>query len=84
MLRDYSARIQVHLCSSPHFCVVSYQADSELTVGVPVPDRHSSWGDITSDTLATLSPYMTKHLQRFGDFLIDMETLPALLPFKLN
>jgi TnpA family transposase len=33
---------------------------------------------ITPDTLATLSPYVTKHLQRFGDFLIDMETLPAL------
>lgn len=37
---------------------------------------------ITPDTLATLSPYMTKHLQRFGDFLIDMETLPALPPLK--
>ena len=37
---------------------------------------------ITPDTLSTLSPYMTKHLQRFGDFLIDMETLPALPPLK--
>ncbi len=37
---------------------------------------------ITPDTLATLSPYMTKHLQRFGDFLIDMETLPALPSLK--
>lgn len=27
---------------------------------------------VTPDTLAILSPYVTKHLQRFGDFLIDM------------
>jgi hypothetical protein len=33
---------------------------------------------ITPETLATLSPYMTKHLQRFGDFVIDLKTLPDL------
>jgi len=33
---------------------------------------------ITPQTLATLSPYVTKHLQHFGDFLIDMDTLPYL------
>lgn len=42
----------------------------------------SSEYTITPDTLATLSPHMTKHLQCFGDFLIDMETLPALPPLK--
>lgn len=33
---------------------------------------------INRDTLATLSPYWTEHIRRFGDFVIDLETLPEL------
>lgn len=34
---------------------------------------------ITREDVAALSPYMTSHIKRFGDYLIDMETVPDLL-----
>lgn len=34
---------------------------------------------ITREDVAALSPYMTSHIKRFGDYLIDMETVPNLL-----
>ena len=34
---------------------------------------------ITREDVAALSPYMTCHIKRFGDYLIDMETVPNLL-----
>ena len=33
--------------------------------------------DIREDDLASLSPYMTEHIKRFGDFFIDMRCVPA-------
>jgi hypothetical protein len=27
--------------------------------------------------LATLSPYLTGHLKRYGDFVIDLQSIPA-------
>jgi hypothetical protein len=26
--------------------------------------------------LASLSPYLTRHLKRYGDFVIDLQTIP--------
>lgn len=34
---------------------------------------------ITREDVTALSPYMTSHIKRFGDYLIDMETVPNLL-----
>jgi len=33
---------------------------------------------ITPTTLATLSPYGTEHIQRFGEFILDLDTIPQL------
>jgi TnpA family transposase len=36
------------------------------------------------EDLASLSPYLTRHIKRFGDYLIDMEAIPpALQPWML-
>jgi TnpA family transposase len=32
--------------------------------------------EITKEDAARISPYMTEHLKRFGDFIIDLEKLP--------
>jgi len=32
--------------------------------------------EITKEDASRLSPYMTEHLKRFGDFIIDLEKLP--------
>ena len=29
--------------------------------------------------LVTLSPYLTRHLKRYGDFVIDLQSIPAPL-----
>ncbi len=34
---------------------------------------------LTREDVAVLSPYMTSHIKRFGDYLIDMETVPQIL-----
>ena len=31
---------------------------------------------LTKDELAALSPYQTQHIKRFGNYVIDLETLP--------
>lgn len=31
------------------------------------------------EDVAALSPYMTSHIKRFGDYLIDLETVPQAL-----
>lgn len=36
------------------------------------------------EDLATLSPYLTSHIKRFGDYLIDLDTIPQALDEKLN
>ena len=41
-------------------------------------------GDAVSpERLATLSPYQTEHINRFGDYVLDMSKPPAPLPFTL-
>lgn len=42
-------------------------------------DLLKSGCSITREDVAALSPYMTSHIKRFGDYLIDMETVPNLL-----
>ena len=31
---------------------------------------------ISRQMLASLSPYLTRHLNRYGDFVIDLQTIP--------
>ena len=34
---------------------------------------------VTTDVVATLSPYVREHIKRFGEYVIDLETLPPPL-----
>lgn len=34
---------------------------------------------IAREDVAALSPYMTNHIRRFGDYLIDLDTVPQTL-----
>jgi Tn3 transposase DDE domain len=34
---------------------------------------------VDRDVLASLSPYMTKQLKRFGDFVVDLQNIPQPL-----
>ena len=36
------------------------------------------------EEIAALSPYLTSHIKRFGDYLIDLDTIPQALDEKLN
>ncbi|BBD70778.1 transposase Tn3 family protein [Nostoc commune NIES-4072] len=36
------------------------------------------------EDLAALSPYLTSHIKRFGDYLIDFDAIPPALEEKLN
>jgi TnpA family transposase len=36
------------------------------------------------EDLASLSPYLTSHIKRFGDYLIDLDAIPTALDGKLN
>jgi TnpA family transposase len=36
------------------------------------------------EDLAALSPYLTSHIKRFGDYLIDLDNIPAALEEHLN
>ena len=36
------------------------------------------------EDLAALSPYLTSHIKRFGDYLIDLDNIPAALEEQLN
>ncbi len=37
---------------------------------------------ITPEVVRRLSPYLTEHIKRFGQYVLDMETLPE--PLALN
>ena len=42
------------------------------------------FGDAVSpEGLATLSPYQTEYINRFGNYVLDMSMPPAPLPFTL-
>ena len=44
----------------------------------------SAWHDaVTPEALAGLSPYQTEHVNRFGNYVLDLTTPPAPLPFDL-
>jgi hypothetical protein len=38
---------------------------------------------VTRETLATLSPYLTSHIRRFGDYVLDVDKPPEPLQFDL-
>jgi hypothetical protein len=38
---------------------------------------------ISDDALTGLSPYQTEHINRFGDYGLDLSTPPAPLPLAL-
>lgn len=39
--------------------------------------------DITPEALELLSPYLTAHIKRFGDYVIDLSKMPPLLKLEL-
>lgn len=38
---------------------------------------------VTREDIAALSPYLTRHIKRFGDYVIDLETVPRPLEAEL-
>ncbi|MCP5097034.1 MAG: transposase [Chloroflexi bacterium] len=34
---------------------------------------------VTTDVVATLSPYIREHIKRFGEYVIDLEAIPPPL-----
>ncbi len=42
------------------------------------------FGDaVNPEGIGILSPYQTEHINRFGDYVLDMSLVPAPLPFAL-
>ena len=39
---------------------------------------------VNSKTLARISPYLTEHIRRFGEYIIDMNQTIEKIPFELN
>lgn len=39
---------------------------------------------LTRENVAVLSPYLTRHIKRFGDYLVDLEMVPEPLDAKQN
>jgi len=39
---------------------------------------------VNADTLAHLSPYLYKHIQRFGSYTMDLDKLPDAMVFELD
>jgi hypothetical protein len=35
--------------------------------------------EVTLDVIVTFSPYLVEHIKRFGEYVIDTETIPPLL-----
>jgi len=46
-----------------------------------VADGHHT--AVTDEALAGLSPYLTEHINRFGDYILDLSQPPTPLPFAL-
>jgi hypothetical protein len=40
---------------------------------------NSEGGSITPNLIERLSPYMTEHIKRFGQYVLDMEEMPKPL-----
>ena len=40
--------------------------------------------DITHEMAAVLSPYLTRHIKRFGDYVIDMSVVPSQMEEDLQ
>jgi hypothetical protein len=39
---------------------------------------------VDRQALAVLSPYMTKHLKRFGDYVLDLQNIPQPLESAIS
>ena len=46
-----------------------------------VADGHAD--AVSDEALAALSPYQTEHINRFGNYMLDLSQPPAPLPFTL-
>ena len=51
-------------------------ADNTFQLGKVLKGLIEEGWSITRDELAMLSPYMTHHVKRFGNYVMDLETLP--------
>ena len=72
--------------TEPDPCSGSCGADVVRASEVQHPVQHagSACHDaITPEALAGLSPYQTEHVNRFGNYVLDLTTPPAPLPFDL-
>ena len=38
---------------------------------------------VTREDVETLSPYLTAHIKRFGDYIVNMESVPAPLDAEM-
>ena len=45
--------------------------------------RHDAPVRLSDEALAGLSPYQTEHINRFGNYVLDLSSPPAPLPFTL-
>ena len=39
---------------------------------------------VTRDILARISPYLTEHIRRFGEYVLDLSQVPEPLVFELS
>src|SRR4051794_30983479 len=65
---------------------LEYRARESDSTGDLVATRVAIYGlanAISLEALATLSPYQTEHINRFGNYVLDMSSPPTLLPFTL-
>jgi hypothetical protein len=50
-----------------------------VDVSLVVQELSSEGMEIDRSLLSTLSPYLTRHLRRYGEFVIDLQSIPSPL-----
>ena len=40
--------------------------------------------EVTKSDVAALSPYITRHIKRFGDYVIDLENIPKAIDMNIS
>jgi len=52
-----------------------------VDISIAVQKLHEEGYQIKQEDLATLSPYLTHNLRRYGDYVVDINDIPQ--PFEL-
>jgi hypothetical protein len=50
-----------------------------VDISLVIQELNAEGVKIDRSMLATLSPYLTRHLKRYGDFVIDLQSIPSPL-----